>query len=182
MKTSFLRIISALLLLCCGLPLSVKGDPASDPDNAQCCSCDFSQTEVWEPNDDFPCSFEYPAGWGARYIGMDNSADIRAPRCETRCKGSRSIIFSVAKYKNNNFEFLEEHWQESAIPVGRAECGGRDVIIFQSKESGDSTLNGAMSFFVGKHDGLSYDARLAINCPNPGDWQKIQQLIIDTLE
>ena len=43
-------------------------------------------------------------------------------------------------------------------------------------------MNGATSFFVGKHDGLSYDARLAVNCPKPGDWQKIQQLIIDTLD
>ena len=177
MKELTTRVGTACLFLLCGLPLTLNADDAT----SQCCSCAFAQSAVWEPNEDFPCRFEYPAGWEARYIGMDNSVDIRAPRCETRCKGSRSIVFSVAQSKNNNFEYLEEYWHESALPVGRAECGGRVVTIFQSRETGEDTLNGAMSFFVGKNDDLSYDARLAINCPTPGEWQEVQTLIIDTL-
>ena len=34
---------------------------ADDTDNPQCCSCAFTQTEVFELTEDFPCSFEYPA-------------------------------------------------------------------------------------------------------------------------
>jgi len=153
-----------------------------DADIPECCRCDWTQTQTFEPTDEFPCSFEYPAGWEARYIPSDNSVDIRAPRCEQRCGGSRSIVFSVAKYKNNNWEYLESHWQTSALPVGRAECGGRTVTFFQSKESDEHTTHGAMSFLVGKFDGLNYDARLALDCAVPGEWQKLQRLIIDTLK
>jgi hypothetical protein len=161
--------------------LAAEEDTDTDTDAQQCCSCAFTQTEVFEPTEDFPCSFEYPAGWDVRYIPSENAVDIRAPRCETRCRGKRSLVFSVSKYKNNNAAAQEDMWHQIGVPVGRAECGGRAVTFFEPAGTEQEGESGMIAFLVGKHDGLDYDAKVMMACPAPGEWLELEKLIIDSL-
>jgi len=175
-------IYRSLIAVLLSSPTLVAADAeAANADAQQCCSCAFTQTEVFESTEDFPCSFEYPADWDVRYIPSENAVDIRAPRCETRCRGGGSLVFSVSKYKNNNAEVQEDMWHKIGTPVGSADCGGRAVTFFEPAGMERDGRSGMIAFLVGKNDNLDYDAKVMMDCPAPGEWLELEKLIIGSL-
>lgn len=190
MRLSFCTVLVAALLLGCG-PDSVPAQrevPAHDKssgremsavaEGAHCCSCSFTETREYVANEDIPCGFEYPAHWDMSFDRGDNSLLFTAPRCETRC-GSRSMSFSVARGRDNNAEYQER--ETTAPVVGRASCGGRDVTFYRPPGTEPAGRMGKTFFHVGRNDGRAYDAQAIFNCPEPGDWLKLEKLLVESL-
>jgi len=154
---------------------------ASNGAAADCCSCDFESTEIFEPTGEFQCSFAYPAGWEVSYDRWENWVHITAPRCEERC-GSRSMSVRIGTRKDNNWEISEKGMQEKLQDVGEGSCGGRAFRFYRSMDSKPDKLLGSLNFYVGKNDGKAYGALASFQCPEHGDWQKLERLLIDTFK
>lgn len=150
---------------------------------ADCCSCAFTETKEYVGSGDFPCSFKYPAHWEVSYDRWENQVYIRAPRCETRCGGSNSLGFQVSpgNGKDNNALQQEESWRQSLTPAGSARCGGRELTAYRSLDSKPDQKIASLLLHVGKGDGKNYDASIRLSCSNPGEWQKLEKLVMDSL-
>lgn len=172
------RLLRSLPLFVVVLP----GLSSAEDETGACCSCAFTQTVEFKANDDIPCSFAYPAQWEVSFDRWENSLLIKAPRCETRCGGARQMSLTVAKRKNNNAEVMEAEAGKFSTAVGSASCGGRKVTFFRPPGTEASGTSGALSFYVGRDDGLSYDARAQFSCKEPGAWQKLERLLIESLK
>lgn len=187
MRAHHFNLVIALFFVAIFWGRVAGGDESTSSESTQsaeleCCSCDYLSTKTFPGNKDFQCSFDYPAHWELRYIPSENSVDIRAPRCEKRCGGSRSMVFFVSTGKDNNAEIQEKALQADSPIVGTASCGGRDLTIYRPRFMEINKEAGMNHFHVGNNDGKAYDARIQYACPKPGDWQKLESLFKDSLQ
>ena len=183
---TFERVI-ALILPAIFWAGGASGDEGTSPESTEaagleCCSCDYLSTKIFPGNENFQCSFAYPAHWNVRYIATENDVDVRAPRCETRCPSSGSMVFSVSTGKDNNADVGEQSWQKNNTAVGTASCGGRALTVYRPRYMEINKVNGANIFHVGNNDGKAYDARVAYKCPQPREWQKLERLFTESLK
>jgi hypothetical protein len=186
-----LMLLFALTVASCGpdeaLVAEAETPPTAEaetPSTAEedCCNCAFFSTKTFEGNDTFQCSFAYPAHWEVRFIPMDNTVEARPPRCEQRCDGARQMIVSIATGKDNNADYQEREWEKSANIVGSRFCGGRKVTFIRPPGTEPDGKGGALVFHVGDNDGRAYDAQALFSCPNAGEWQRLERLVLDSLD
>ncbi|TXS93856.1 hypothetical protein FV139_09485 [Parahaliea maris] len=183
-KASVSALLLGLAITGCGPGDTPAEEPtaSAEPPPADCCNCDYAATAIYPGNEEFQCSFAYPAHWEARYIPSENAVDVRAPRCAQRCKGARIMSFSIGPSDNTNAEYREQEWRKRAEIVGENTCGGRDGPIIRAGDTGPGSRSGMLIFHAGNFDGKAYDARVQFSCPNVGEWQKLEQLFLESLD
>jgi hypothetical protein len=161
-------------------PYTLKVRMVNEP--ADCCSCAFDSTEVYAANGDFQCSFAYPAGWEVSYDRWENWVLVKAPRCEKRCNGARSMSVRIGTGKDNNWEVREQGMYDMLQNVGKGSCGGRTFPFFRTLDSKPDKLSGALNFYVGNNDDKVYGGLAQFACPEPGGWQELERLLIDSFK